>query len=71
MQILSLSFLLNLGLKRLIAPVRIWSLLRFIIMLVRCSVAVLMSEKLSMLKSVKSVSVMFVNAPHSALLWLV
>ena len=67
-RILSLMFLLNPGLYCLIAPVGIWSLLCLLIMSVRCLVAVLMSGKLLMLKSVSSVSMLFVNAPQSALL---
>ena len=67
-RILSLIFLLNPGLYRLIFPVGIWSLLWLIIMSVKCLVAVLMSGKLLMLKSVSSVTMLFVNAPQSALL---
>ena len=62
---LCLMFLLNPGLNRSIAPVGIWSLLCLIIILVRCLVAVLMSRKLPMMKSVSSVSMLFVNAPQS------
>jgi len=61
-------FLLNPGLNCLIVPVGIWSLLCLMIMSVRGLVAVLMSGKLFMLKSVSSVSMLFVNAPQSALL---
>ena len=59
-----LMFILNPGLNRLIAPFGIWSLLCLMIMSVRCLVAVLLSR----MKSVSSVSMLFMNAPQSALL---
>ena len=67
-RIFCLKFLLNPGLKRLTAPVRMWSLLCIMIMSVRCLMAVLMSGKLSIFKYVSLVSMLFVNAPQSALL---
>ena len=67
-RILCRMFLLNPGLNCLIAPVVIWSLGYLMIMSVRRLVAVLMSGKLSILKSLSSVSMLFVNAPQSALL---
>ena len=51
-RILCLIFLLKPLLKCLTAPVGIWSLLCLVIVLVRCVKAMLMSGKLSMLKSV-------------------
>ena len=61
-------FLLNQWLKCLIAPVRICSLLCLVIMSARCLEAVLKSLKVSKLKFVSSVSMLFVKAPQSALL---
>ena len=60
-------FLLNLGLKCLMAPVRISNFLYSGLVSVRCLAAVFISEKLPMLKSVSSAFMLFVNAPQSAL----
>ena len=56
-------FLLRQGLNGLIAPFEIWSLLCLMIMSVGCLVAVLMLEKLSLLKSVSLVYVVRELAP--------